>query len=133
MREIKFRAWDGTKLCQVRNIDFGADGSIYSVRIVVPYETSDNDVDFDFPEIPVETSIIEQFTGLRDRNGKEIYEGDVIAGGKKGEHCVVTFCTNIGRWVAFGKSYTVYPSRFYLFEVIGNIHEYPHLMEGGKQ
>ena len=131
MKEIKFRAWDEPHRCYFPNDSFcvlnpneyGAIG-----RMITDWDNY-TDGEYLYPK----TQIIEQFTGLHDRNGKEIYEGDVIAGGKKGEHCVVTFCTNIGRWVAFGKSYTVYPSRFYLFEVIGNIHEYPHLMEGGKQ
>jgi uncharacterized phage protein (TIGR01671 family) len=69
MREIKFRAWhnakhvwihDGTMGCNILGemIVFG--GWMNGVRI-----EELNDV------------IVEQFTGLHDKNGKEIYEGDI--------------------------------------------------------
>ncbi len=61
MREIKFRAItrEGKIIKNVGKIEFFEDGSI----IV-------ND------EIPVEKLI--QYTGIKDKNGKEIYEGDII-------------------------------------------------------
>src|SRR5699024_795685 len=67
MREIKFRAWDTekNKMVKVDTIDF--------------YNGNVNDVDFYNQEIHFGYStVLMQYTGLKDKNGTEIYEGDVV-------------------------------------------------------
>ena len=85
-----------------------------------------------------------QYTGLKDKNGKEIYEGDVIED-KDGNRAVVVW---IKEWGMFGSMFAdefaayklegvkeLDESMFWTFpienskvEVIGNIHENPELI-----
>jgi uncharacterized phage protein (TIGR01671 family) len=65
MREIKFRAWDGKNMFDVGQITFN-DG-VWTLSegrgISIKYQ----------PHIT-----LMQFTGLKDKNGNEIYEGDIL-------------------------------------------------------
>ena len=64
-REIKFRAWD-IPAKKYRGVDGLKD--LFSIR-------SDGFFNEDY--------VLEQFTGLLDKNGKEIYEGDIVNFGNK--------------------------------------------------
>jgi uncharacterized phage protein (TIGR01671 family) len=70
-REIKFRVWDveNKEMLEVQKLDF--EPTFYGGRIAIrPDQYSDY---FD-----PEDMILMQYTGLHDKNGKEIYEGDII-------------------------------------------------------
>jgi len=60
-REIKFRAWDGCKMYEP---------CIWLGKEYLPASDSFRDIEDDM--------WIMQYTGLKDINGKDIYEGDVI-------------------------------------------------------
>jgi len=65
MREIKFRAWDKRDKIWCdweHNIMLGLDGEVFR-----------NGIEDKAPEVE-----LMQFTGLQDKNGKDIYEGDII-------------------------------------------------------
>ena len=146
MRQIKFRG-----KCQ-RGYDYSdGDGWIYGsllqkdkVYAIVKTEdidlspNTDDGYSFveDFGCIPVLPDTVSQFTGLVDRNGKEIYEEDIIED-KNGIGVIMWFQTAWGvASYAHGyngvKSYTAVDS-FYCNEVkewavIGNIHDNPELL-----
>lgn len=61
----------------------------------------------------VEPDTIGQFSGLLDKNGKEIYEGDIL------------------QYRKFASCFGDLTEPFYC-EVIGNIHDNPELLEGGE-
>lgn len=71
----------------------------------------------------------EQFTGLTDKNGKEIYEGDVLSNGYTVVwDCIINCgCCNDDTGVGFvlGDSHMNYDE----LEVVGNIYENPELLD----
>lgn len=69
---------------------------------------------------------IMQFTGLLDKNGKEIYEGDIVQAGKK--VMKVTFEAGCYRTPYGDSSYRLYGWPPDLIEIIGNVHEHPNLI-----
>ena len=72
--------------------------------------------------IPVIESTIGEFTGFKDVDGKEIFEGDILEYPGKLKACVVV--TDIREFV--------YRDIAYQFKVIGNIHDNPELLEVEK-
>lgn len=73
MREIKFRAWgiDRGKMHDVYNIAFHES---YGYKAI----TSEQPLNVNTTFINKEEFILMQYTGLKDKNGVEIYEGDIL-------------------------------------------------------
>lgn len=122
MREIKFRAWDKHDKEFAQNIYCLSDMSIAERAFVVDDEGGE--------------FIVEQYTGLKDKNGKEIYEGDILR--EKGllSSTCVEWDKNNARYITkvLDRSKCV-ASVFYFdiidaleCEVIGNIHDNPELI-----
>ena len=87
----------------------------------------------------VKAETVGQFTGLTDKNGKKIFEGDIIGYHAQGDifvnFGVVCWDEEDARWAY--QLNTMKPG-FYMHnpntvEVIGNIHDNPKLLEGGVE
>ena len=114
MREIKFRAWYHGSMLPWEWLDT----SLNCVWTAINAQQYDN------PE-----PVLMQYTGLKDKNGKEIYEGDIVISDNKGTRDEIVFST--GCFCL--KSAMMYYEASYWgdeIEVIGNIYENPELLEG---
>ena len=74
----------------------------------------------------VDPATIGQYTGLKDKNGKKIFEGDIVKFDKK--YYEVKY--EMGQFF-FGINMPIAYKRFEI-EVIGNIHDNPELLKGKK-
>ena len=112
MREIKFRAWDGNRYISHDSLCCPS----YSLGEIL-YGSG---------------FIVEQFTGLHDKNGKEIYEGDIVRDYDEGFLYKVMFCEYHARFMFYDYLNDDYYDNQDIaeHEVIGNIHENPELLEG---
>jgi uncharacterized phage protein (TIGR01671 family) len=125
MREIKFRAWSKRLEKYVKPSEFliTGHGDIYNVCLGDEDETEDREP---------KQLILEQYVGLKDKNGREIYEGDILQ--NKKYMSVVEFlrCAFLAK-VYFGgkptKQHFNLRGEIITSEVVGNIHQNVDLLE----
>ncbi len=106
-------------------------------NIHVTYTEEPSVVDFDMRTFEVDPGTVCQCTGLPDRNGKKIFENDIV---KVTEDCeeiyLIKWDEDIARYVFVQNGSTIadfgdiYASDT---EVIGNIFDNPELLEGGAE
>ncbi len=108
MREIKFRVWDKIERKMQSWESLCRQAFLISVL-------ENDDIYF----VPM------QFTGLVDKNGKEIYEGDILKT-STGNHQVIW--DEDGLW-GFDSRHPLYFADIQQREVIGNLYDHPELLK----
>lgn len=128
----KFRAWDkvNKKLKQVYSIDFDENGEIQSIK---DEYTKPNEV---YAMFEIGYFELMQSTGLKDKNGIEIYEGDIVQHSEKPNPFfsypfkVIQARTGEWRLDNFRCGTVLAFSNQDELEVLGNIYENLELLEG---
>src|SRR5687768_657081 len=121
MREIKFRAWDGKEKQWLPAAVFGILGSGYGIHYNGMWQTFDAD-----------RFTVSQFTGLKDKNGVAVFEGDIVqpyTGGYKAEICQIKYLERAFCMALPEDTQKMDCVWYYDFEVIGNIYEHPELLD----
>ena len=127
MREIKFRVW---------NIDeyISLNKAIHDDIVVIQQPSSSND---SLIEINWEGVELEQFTGMLDKHGMPIYEGDIVSGYVHFPEVNYIVCYNSSDYSCGFKckqsdGVGVIDVWYKGLTVIGNIHQHAHLLEQNK-
>lgn len=123
MREFKFRGWNGRNMSRICALHDNGIGALGNGGMIIPREN--------MPDT------IMQYTGIKDRNGVEIYEGDILTE-EYGEKYEVIWCEEAAQWYAHYPGDTgdsVFEQSEPLVEcavydsIVGNIHQNPELLK----
>jgi uncharacterized phage protein (TIGR01671 family) len=122
MKDIKFRLWGGKKMF------YDIENVMECLKQQMFFNYGGTGISYD--HVGRENSAFMQYTGKKDKNGKEIYEGDIL--GNEMLRCVVEREED-GRWILRFKDIRIYPISILDHKVsksaiVGNIHETPELL-----
>ena len=134
-RELKFRAWDSITKKWLFGYEYPNLGGFSMKGEVMLF----GEYSRFFESIPIEDwdkIILMQYTGLKDKNGKEVYEGDVIR--QSSDLCIIESCVggfdcqmlvelkNGGTLRGSVYNFSFLSEKY--CEIIGNIYENPELL-----
>lgn len=144
MREIKFRAWGNRDNCWCGAFSVHKSG-LFTEMSGAKMENGVCIAYADWIDLSKQDEIVlMQYTGLKDKNGKEIYLGDILQTSNLTDHSIdiwdknvhgLTICQELDDRLGFTFSNwhpkydedSVYDFRY--IEVIGNIYENPELLK----
>ncbi|HAP4063763.1 TPA: hypothetical protein IUV45_000820 [Enterococcus faecalis] len=118
---LKFRAWDKNTndMVDVKKIDLEKDGSIGCI------------VDYNGINLDVSECVLMQSTGLKDKNGVEIFEGDIGWDDHQEVHGQVIFENGAFKYEWENISEDLFEATDDI-EIVGNIYENSELLEGSE-
>ena len=131
MRAIKFRAWNGKVICPVTSIGWEDEELVWYDKVLGYWANESHESNRRHLD-----GVLMQYTGLKDKNGREIYEDDILKWEVVGP---------LGPWQEI---FTVeIPGIYYAeadenwpggleekdCEIIGNIYENPELVPSEKE
>lgn len=135
MREIKFRAWCENRMFYGRSVNFRDQNWSLS-------EIEDSEIEYEPGGYATQDDgVLMQYTGIKDKNGKKIYEGDIV---KRGNFIgIVNFCDHCAQFEIqrpvsgdpINGPYTSVDIKLVDLEsdedneIIGNIYEHPDLLK----
>ena len=111
-------------------------GSQETVGVTIAYKVEEGFLE----DTLVDQSTVGQYTGLKDKNGKRIFEGDIVKTSDITHEGVIQIPGELfeiamrkGCWVIVaGEDWDFLKTNHECIQVIGNIHDNPELLKGGE-
>lgn len=128
MREILFRGKDFSGVIN-HSWCFGSLDTTEDDRAIIIYPDRFGNK----CRIIVNPKTVGQYTGLKDKNGAKIFEGDIVERFWFGEMCIyqIDYDNGLASFIGrAGMKYTTFDYDSAEFEVVGNIHDNPELLRG---